>query len=86
MRQRPSNTKIIPPACVPIYRLRFRYVQRVLIAFVYLGESFDKACNVGDIPPELRPDRWTVRTVLERIASVGDPFAQLVEPQVLPSL
>jgi len=36
--------------------------------------------------PELRPDRWTVGTVLQRIASVGDPFAQLVEPQVLPSL
>jgi len=37
--------------------------------------------------PGLRPDRWTVGTVLERIASIGDPFAQLLEqPQALPSL
>jgi len=37
--------------------------------------------------PELRPDRWTVDTVLERVASVGDPFAQLLDrPQPLPSL
>ena len=27
--------------------------------------------------PELRPDRWTIRTVGERLASVGDPFAEL---------
>lgn len=37
--------------------------------------------------PELRPDRWTVGTVLERVASVGDPFAPLLEhPQALPAL
>jgi bifunctional non-homologous end joining protein LigD len=37
--------------------------------------------------PDLRPDRWTVRTVLERVADVGDPFAQLLtSPQPLPSL
>jgi bifunctional non-homologous end joining protein LigD len=28
--------------------------------------------------PDLRPDRWTVGTVLERVAAVGDPFAQLL--------
>jgi bifunctional non-homologous end joining protein LigD len=37
--------------------------------------------------PDLRPDRWTVRTVLERVADVGDPSAQLLtSPQPLPSL
>jgi len=37
--------------------------------------------------PDLRPDRWTVHTVLERVAAVGDPFAQLLtSPQPLPSL
>jgi len=37
--------------------------------------------------PDLRPDRWTVRTVLDRLASVGDPLADLVgRPQRLPSL
>ena len=37
--------------------------------------------------PGLRPDRWTVDTVLDRVASVGDPFAQLLDrPQALPSL
>jgi bifunctional non-homologous end joining protein LigD len=37
--------------------------------------------------PDLRPDRWTVGTVLERIAAVGDPFAQLLtRPQELPPL
>jgi bifunctional non-homologous end joining protein LigD len=25
--------------------------------------------------PELRPDRWTIRTMLDRVAAVGDPFA-----------
>ncbi|GAA2351340.1 non-homologous end-joining DNA ligase [Saccharopolyspora halophila] len=36
--------------------------------------------------PELAPDRWTIRTVLDRIATVGDPFTALrgVEQQ-LPS-
>jgi bifunctional non-homologous end joining protein LigD len=37
--------------------------------------------------PELRPDRWTVRTVLERVRSAGDPLVPLVgRPQELPAL
>src|SRR5690606_12186198 len=38
--------------------------------------------------PDLRPDRWTIRTVLDRIAEVGDPFARLLMtgPQRLPKL
>jgi bifunctional non-homologous end joining protein LigD len=28
--------------------------------------------------PELRPDRWTLRTVVERVRDVGDPLAPLV--------
>ena len=37
--------------------------------------------------PELRPDRWTVRTVLDRVTAVGDPLAPLVgRPQDLPAL
>ncbi len=37
--------------------------------------------------PDLRPDRWTVRTVLERLATVGDPLAPLVgRHQQLPKL
>jgi len=37
--------------------------------------------------PELRPDRWTIRTVLDRLVSVGDPFrAILDDPQELPEL
>ncbi|MDQ4132047.1 MAG: non-homologous end-joining DNA ligase [Actinomycetota bacterium] len=37
--------------------------------------------------PELRPDRWTVRTVLERLAAAGDPLAPLVgRQQKLPTL
>ena len=38
--------------------------------------------------PELRPDRWTIRTVLERLQTVGDPFeALLTAPeQALPEL
>ena len=37
--------------------------------------------------PDLRPDRWTIRTVLDRVADVGDPFARLVGlQQRLPSL
>jgi bifunctional non-homologous end joining protein LigD len=37
--------------------------------------------------PALRPDRWTIRTVLDRLALVGDPFRSLwgVE-QELPDL
>lgn len=29
--------------------------------------------------PQLSPDRWTVRTVLDRLAAVGDPFAPLLD-------
>jgi bifunctional non-homologous end joining protein LigD len=37
--------------------------------------------------PELRPDRWTVRTVLDRLAAVGDPFRSLLGvEQELPEL
>jgi bifunctional non-homologous end joining protein LigD len=37
--------------------------------------------------PDLRPDRWTIRTILERIAQRGDLFsAALSMPQDLPSL
>jgi bifunctional non-homologous end joining protein LigD len=37
--------------------------------------------------PELRPDRWTIRTVLDRLESVGDPFRALLEVrQELPDL
>jgi bifunctional non-homologous end joining protein LigD len=37
--------------------------------------------------PELRPDRWTIRTVLERIDERGDPFrALLASAQKLPEL
>ena len=37
--------------------------------------------------PELRPDRWTVRTALARIAQLGDPWAALpADRQVLPPL
>ncbi|WP_190813770.1 non-homologous end-joining DNA ligase LigD [Saccharopolyspora pogona] len=36
--------------------------------------------------PDLAPDQWTIRTVLDRIATVGDPFAALldVEQQLPP--
>ena len=27
--------------------------------------------------PDLRPDRWTIRTVRQRIRRAGDPFAEL---------
>ena len=37
--------------------------------------------------PELRPDRWTIRTVLDRLADVGDPFEALIGVrQELPEL
>ncbi len=29
--------------------------------------------------PKLRPDRWTIRTVLDRVITVGDPFAPLLD-------
>lgn len=35
----------------------------------------------------LRPDRWTVRTVVDRVATAGDPLGSLVgTPQTLPAL
>jgi len=30
---------------------------------------------------ELRPDRWTIRTVAERLATAGDPLAPLIGVQ-----
>jgi bifunctional non-homologous end joining protein LigD len=37
--------------------------------------------------PELRPDRWTIRTVLDRLAERGDPFRALLGAgQELPEL
>ncbi|HEV2781293.1 MAG TPA: DNA polymerase ligase N-terminal domain-containing protein [Actinophytocola sp.] len=37
--------------------------------------------------PDLRPDRWTIRTVLDRVHDLGDPLAPLIgNPQDLPSL
>jgi bifunctional non-homologous end joining protein LigD len=37
--------------------------------------------------PDLRPDRWTVRDVGERLATAGDPLAPLIgRPQRLPAL
>ena len=37
--------------------------------------------------PDLRPDRWTIATVLDRVADAGDPFAALVGVQQrLPAL
>jgi bifunctional non-homologous end joining protein LigD len=37
--------------------------------------------------PDLRPDRWTIRNTLERLAERGDLFrAVLVTPQELPSV
>ena len=31
--------------------------------------------------PELRPDRWTIETIGERIRQVGDPLAPLIGVQ-----
>ena len=37
--------------------------------------------------PDLTPDRWTIRTVIDRLAAAGDPLAPLVGmPQELPEL
>ena len=37
--------------------------------------------------PDLRPDRWTVRTAVERVARAGDPLAPLIgRQQQLPKL
>jgi bifunctional non-homologous end joining protein LigD len=36
---------------------------------------------------DLRPDRWTIRTVLDRLAEAGDPLAPLIgRHQQLPKL
>jgi bifunctional non-homologous end joining protein LigD len=37
--------------------------------------------------PDLRPDRWTARTVFDRLAERGDPLRPLIgRGQLLPSL
>src|SRR5205807_9645675 len=37
--------------------------------------------------PELRPDRWTIRTVESRLAESGDPLRELIGlQQLLPTL
>jgi bifunctional non-homologous end joining protein LigD len=37
--------------------------------------------------PDLTPDRWTIRTVLDRVHAVGDPLAPLIaQQQDLPAL
>jgi bifunctional non-homologous end joining protein LigD len=37
--------------------------------------------------PDLRPDRWTIRTILPRVAALGDLFAPaLDQDQELPPL
>jgi bifunctional non-homologous end joining protein LigD len=37
--------------------------------------------------PDLRPDRWTIRTALDRVREAGDPLAELIgRPQRLPEL
>ena len=37
--------------------------------------------------PDLTPDRWTIRTVLDRLRTVGDPLAPLIgQEQELPAL
>jgi bifunctional non-homologous end joining protein LigD len=37
--------------------------------------------------PDLRPDRWTIATVVERVRRHGDPLAPLIgRPQELPEL
>jgi len=37
--------------------------------------------------PDLRPDRWTIRTAFDRLAERGDLFRTvLVDPQELPAL
>ena len=37
--------------------------------------------------PDLRPDRWTIRTILPRIEALGDLFAPaLAQDQLLPPL
>jgi bifunctional non-homologous end joining protein LigD len=37
--------------------------------------------------PDLRPDRWTIRTVIDQMRREGDPLAPLIgRPQRLPEL
>jgi bifunctional non-homologous end joining protein LigD len=37
--------------------------------------------------PELRPDRWDLRSALDRVEAAGDPLAPLIgRPQHLPEL
>ena len=37
--------------------------------------------------PELRPDRWTIRTIVERVAEMGDLFAAAqTDAQELPKV
>jgi bifunctional non-homologous end joining protein LigD len=37
--------------------------------------------------PDLRPDRWAIRTVVDRLAEKGDPFRALLSTaQKLPDL
>jgi bifunctional non-homologous end joining protein LigD len=37
--------------------------------------------------PDLTSDRWTIRTVLDRVATIGDPMRDaLSRPQMLPEL
>jgi bifunctional non-homologous end joining protein LigD len=37
--------------------------------------------------PGLRPDRWTIRTIADRVAEAGDPLRPLIgRPQLLPDL
>ena len=37
--------------------------------------------------PDLRPDRWTIRTILDRVEARGDLFAEAqTDRQVLPEV
>lgn len=37
--------------------------------------------------PDLRPDRWTIRTINDRLAAAGDPLAPLIGmQQTLPQI
>ena len=49
------------------------------------GGDLTRHSGVDD--PGLRPDRWTIRTVLDRVREAGDPLAELIgRPQRLPAL
>ena len=41
-------------------------------------DVFPREYAVALDDPELRPDRWTVRTALDRVREVGDPLGPLV--------